>query len=194
MTNRWTRSIGLTLIMFTALFGSANATERQHFALSFFVFEGLTQTANDHSAPALVQQAVSEASAVLGYRGARLVDRRTWLVRSDGDMARTLDYRGTSIKVADQADVRFALRFDSQARFLTLIDLVLSSDADVLLHTSIGIEDQGAAVAGVIQPERDGREYFIVLTFQVSSAPFPGQSANAVFTVIDDWDATQPAQ
>ena len=169
-----------------AVAASTETPETVYLSVTFHVFEGLLDDEGPTKAGGIVGQAVDEASGVLGYRGARAVGSKTWLVRTAGDMDRLLDYRGTSIVIADRVDVRFSLVFDAAARFLTLADLELSSGEDVLLRTSVGIQEGGAAVAGVLQPPGTRQEFFIVLTSEVSDKPFPRQSAEAVFTVIDD--------
>lgn len=185
-------TILLTLML--TLVGPANAQNadaRLYFSLNWHVFEGHVAASSDQlqsiaTAEKRVQSALDEVSALLGYQTVKPVDSKTWMVMTSGDMERVLDYRGTSIRIAEAAEVQFSLAFDSQRRFLTLFDLVLTSRDNVLLHTSLGIEDRGTAVAGVMEPTADGREFFIVLTFDVSSSPFPGQSTDAVFTVLTD--------
>ena len=187
---KWIQTVRPALLLVALMLAPAAHAAETNFALSFHVFEGLVEAAEQDAEPparALVEQAVTEASRVLGYQAARPVGTKTWLVRTDGDMERLLDYRGSHLRIMDRADVKFSLVFDAGAHFLTLIDLELSAGNQVLLHTSVGIQDHGAAVAGVIEPGDDGREFFIVLTFDVSDTAFEHQSREATFTVIDDW-------
>ncbi|MCB1052241.1 MAG: hypothetical protein H6510_15460 [Acidobacteria bacterium] len=158
--------------------------DRVHLRIAIYAFE-VTESKLHLKVAApnpLVYQALVQAKKVLNHPGYRYQTGTEWLVIADGNMDRTLDYPQDFHVVPEFNRLGFTLLFDQALNHLTLKDFKVYRENQVVLHTSIGVEKDGAAILGSYRKPGQ-KEGILVVTFETSPHLFPFQSAEGRFTV-----------
>lgn len=159
--------------------------DRVYFRIAVYAFNTHDQILED-GAPypePILEEALDQASNLLGFQDFSFRTGTEWMVVSDGDMFRPLDYKNNYHIFSEHRRVRFTIIYDHQQRYLTLKDFIINDKHGYpVLRGSIGVADGGASVLGSMK-KGDHGSVLMVVTFQTSGEPFPKQAVHATFTV-----------
>ncbi len=159
--------------------------DRVYLRIAVYAFDALDQTsqAEDSLPEPILKEALQQAGALLGFNGFSFRTGTQWLVVSEGDMFRPLDYRNNFHIFSEYRRVRFTIIYDHNQRYLTLKDFTINNQFNrPVLRASIGIADGGASVLGSMKVDDEGSTLMVV-AFETSDQPFPDQATHATFTV-----------
>ena len=186
-SHRLTAFFLLVATSLSLAFGQESATEDpiQYFDMTIYAFEGLQEVGDATEAfPDIVERSLEKVGAYRKYKGFRIIDQISWLVRTQENMDRFLDIPERWWALAEETNISFKLIYNFSGRYLTLYDFRMMIRQVPKIHTSAGLADGGAAVLGHSLVETRPNEVFFIVTLNVQDKPFPGQSENARFTVI----------
>lgn len=178
---------GLAVTFFSALacLGQHERGAPDFFRMEIHVFEGSREKVPAEKAPLpeIVTRALVQVGRLLGYQHFRPVDRIAWLVRADGDMDRFLDIPERWWSLAEDTNISFKLLYNQREKFLSLNDFRFMVKQVPKLHTTVGVNNRGAAVLGHSKIDTRQNEVFFIVTLEVRDTPFEGQDERALFTV-----------
>lgn len=173
---------------FSGLAAQENAPEndRVYLRIAVYAFEAHPASPGadvDSLQEPSLAEALEQAGALLGYQGFTFRKGTLWLVISDGDMNRPMDYPFLDLHfLSEHNRVKFTILYNHIEKYLTLKDFAIFDKSGKILHTTIGVADGGAAVLGSMKGGGLG-DGLLVVTLKTSPKPFPGQSTKARFTL-----------